>query len=201
MQFGTLTFFLFVPFVFACHWAARRRSSRNAILLVASYFFYGWWDYRFCALMAASTLVDYGLSLAIARTGSRRQRRWLLLGSVVFNLGLLGTFKYADFFLDSLGIALAGAGMDAQWGTLGLILPVGISFYTFQTMSYTIDVYREELEPTRNLLDYAVYVSFFPQLVAGPIERGQALLPQFTRNRTFEAHRAATASDSYSGGS
>jgi len=183
VNFASLAFFLFLITVWGIYWLLPRRAWQNLLLLSASYFFYGWWDYRFCGLMLVSTLADYFIAWKIHRSEHDRHRKRWLVTSLVCNLGLLGAFKYFHFFLGNL-VAL---GELFHWnldtGTLQIILPVGISFYTFQTLSYTIDVYRRRLTPTRNLIDYMTFVSFFPQLVAGPIERAKNLLPQFQRQR------------------
>lgn len=190
MTFTTLTFGLFLVLVFALHWCARGRLGQNSVILVASYLFYGWWDLRFCALLLGSSLLDYVIARAIARSQPQpalaRPRRVLVAVSCVANLGLLGVFKYFDFFIDSLALALEQVGVSTELPSLRLILPVGISFYTFQTLGYTIDVYRGDVRASRSLLDYLAYVSFFPQLVAGPIERARNLLPQLERPRQFD---------------
>jgi D-alanyl-lipoteichoic acid acyltransferase DltB (MBOAT superfamily) len=190
MTFTTFTFLVFTAVTFAAYWTLRTRRVQNALLLVASYVFYGWWDPRFCALMAASSLTDYALALAVAATDDPRRRRALLGVSIVANVGVLALFKYYDFFAQSLVSAAAALGVSLHAEPLRLVLPVGISFYTFQTLGYTIDVYRRRLGPTRDLVQYLGYVSFFPQLVAGPIERGPQLLPQFASDRVFDRELA-----------
>lgn len=185
MNFASLAFFLFLIIVWGIYWILPRRAWQNVLLLSASYFFYGWWDVRFCGLMLASTLIDYFLAAAIHRTENQSRRKRLLLASLACNLGLLGVFKYFHFFLGNLVALGETVGWNLNTGTLQIILPVGISFYTFQTLSYTIDVYYRRLTPTRNLIDYMTFVSFFPQLVAGPIERARNLLPQFQQRRFF----------------
>ena len=198
MAFNSFVFALFLPTVLALYWLMRRSTpSQNWLLLVASYLFYGYWDWRFLALLGISTVVDYVVALRVqgelgANGGApnRAARRWLIL-SIVTNLGILGFFKYFNFFADSFAALLASAGFQADPLFLNIILPVGISFYTFQTLSYTIDVYRGVLTPTRRLLDFAVYVAFFPQLVAGPIERARTLLPQITDPRRFDGEQFA----------
>ena len=191
MTFASLTFLLFFPFVFLLYWLKPQQKWQNSILVLASYFFYGWWDYRFCLLMLLSSLVDYFIGIAVHATDDRRiQRRYLIL-SLISNLGLLGYFKYYNFFSDSLVSLLNQFGWSVHPVIAEVILPVGISFYTFQTLSYTIDIYRGKLEPTRNLIDYLAFVSFFPQLVAGPIERATNLLPQFTVKREFSRSEAS----------
>jgi D-alanyl-lipoteichoic acid acyltransferase DltB (MBOAT superfamily) len=177
MLFNSLTFAIFFAVTYALYVCMRHRMQ-NVLLLVASYVFYGFWDWRFLTLIVGSTLVDYFCGLGIHRSEKQRHRRRFLAISVSTNLGLLGFFKYFDFFAGSLQEMALGFGWQMDPFTLNVVLPVGISFYTFQTMSYTIDIYRGTLKPTRNLLDLAVFVAFFPQLVAGPIERAAHLLPQ-----------------------
>lgn len=188
MLFNSLTFFLFLPAVFVLYWFVFNKSlkSRNMLLLIASYVFYGWWDYRFLSLIFASTLVDYLVALMLEKQKGKHSRKMLLAISLFFNLGLLGLFKYYNFFVDSWVDAWAGAGIHMDFPTLNIILPVGISFYTFQTLSYTIDVYRKQLKPTSNFVQFATFVAFFPQLVAGPIERASHLLPQFKVLHKFD---------------
>lgn len=186
MTFTSLTFIVFLALMFATYWGIRRRRSQNALLVLGSYFFYGWWDYRFCALILLSSLVDFGLGAALGQTQSAARRRWLLATSLLVNLGALAFFKYFGFFAESLAELAALIGWRVGRFELAVALPVGISFYTFQTLSYTIDVYRRKLSPTRQIIDYLAYVSFFPQLVAGPIERGQRFLPQFLEPRVFD---------------
>src|SRR5690606_19753229 len=157
------------------------------VLLFGSYVFYGWWDPRFLLLILASSLIDYFMALRIASAKSESARRTFLLISICSNLGMLFFFKYFNFFIDTFKIAF---GLPEGASMLDIILPVGISFYTFQTMSYTIDVYRRQMEPTRNLPDLLTFVSFFPQLVAGPIERAKALLPQIEKPRIFSHDNA-----------
>jgi len=191
MTFTTLTFVLFLPLVWVGYWLLRVRALQNLLLLVASYIFYGWWDVRFCVLMLASSLVDYAVSWLLDRTVKPLRRRLLLAISLLCNLGLLGYFKYANFFIDNVQQTADLLGWPMSTSTLDVILPVGISFYTFQTMGYTIDVYRGKMRATSHLIDYLAYVSFFPQLVAGPIERANNLLPQFLTPRTFQEAQAS----------
>lgn len=185
MTFTTPTFLLFLVVVFTVYWMTPRRGLQNVLLVAASYVFYGWWDWRFCIMMAASTCVDYTVSRALDITQSLTRRRLLLMTSLLFNLGLLGFFKYFNFFTDTFAEAMASLGWHTHPVTLRIILPVGISFYTFQTMGYTIDVYMRRMAPVKHLSDYLAFVSFFPQLVAGPIERATQLLPQFLHPRRF----------------
>ena len=185
MLFTTGTFWLFFPLVFALltanRFSLRSVAVQNAILLIASLVFYGWWDWRFLGLIVASTLIDYCAALGMERAGERPARkRWLHL-SVFANLAMLGFFKYFNFFAGELRDGLNAAGIGANWSTLDIILPLGISFYTLQTLSYSIDVYYRRVPAERNLLRYATYVAFFPQLVAGPIERAKSLIGQFAR--------------------
>lgn len=185
MSFASLAYLLFLPVVFGLYHLSPGRRLQNAVLLGASCVFYGWWDWRFCGLMLGAATADYVLVLGMG-TGMSRVRRRVCLGlSLTVNLGLLGFFKYFNFFADSLVILAAMVGLEVDAVTLGVVLPVGISFYTFQTLSYVIDVYRGRLEASRDLLAYLTYVCFFPQLVAGPIERATDLLPQFLRDRVF----------------
>jgi D-alanyl-lipoteichoic acid acyltransferase DltB (MBOAT superfamily) len=186
MSFTSLAFWLFLPVVLTLFHGVFSRSlkGQNALLLVASYVFYGWWDWRFLSLIAVSTLVDFGMGRWLAREEGQRKRQVALAISMAVNLGLLGYFKYAGFFVDSWVDAWQQIGIGMSRPSMAIILPVGISFYTFQTMSYTIDVYRRKLKPSNNLLEFATFVSFFPQLVAGPIERASRLLPQLQRLRT-----------------
>jgi D-alanyl-lipoteichoic acid acyltransferase DltB (MBOAT superfamily) len=183
MLFNTWEFALFLPLVLAAYYALTHRAQ-NVLLLGASYVFYGWWDYRFVTLLAFSTVMDYILAIKIDAAEDKAWRRRLLALSCVSNLTLLGVFKYFNFFTDSFIELTSALGLTLDAPTLRIILPVGISFYTFQSMSYTIDVYRGDLRATRRLTDFALYVSFFPQLVAGPIERATRLLPQVQHKRT-----------------
>ena len=166
------------------------RRAQNAWLLLASCVFYGWWDWRFCGLMLGAATVDYFLALRMDPQAPQGNRRWWLVASLVGNLGLLGFFKYFNFFAESLVLAAAGVGIEIDSVTLQVVLPVGISFYTFQTLSYTLDVYRGKMRASRDFIAYLSFVCFFPQLVAGPIERATHLLPQFLKNRVFCATAA-----------
>lgn len=187
MGFTQLEFVLFLVVVVAASWAAKQRTLRNAMLLAASYYFYAYWDYRFCGLLVLSTVVDFSVARAIATSDSDPVRRRLLMLSLVVNLGVLAFFKYCNFFIDSAAPILQSLGTNVS--TLQIILPVGISFYTFQTLSYTIDVYRRRLKPTSSFLDFSLYVAFFPQLVAGPIVRARELLPQLASTPRWSNRR------------
>jgi len=182
MLFNTLEFPLFFALIFG-HYLVLPHRLQNRLLLVASYVFYAAWDWRFCFLLALSTVIDYTIGLRMAADGDAVRRRRLVTLSLVSNLGILGFFKYFGFFTESLQDLAGLLGFTLPSFALEVVLPVGISFYTFQTLSYTIDVYRREIEPTRAFLDFALYVSFFPQLVAGPIERARTLLPQILSRR------------------
>jgi alginate O-acetyltransferase complex protein AlgI len=190
VTFTTLTFALFLPLVFALHWSTQSQRVRTGVLLVASYVFYSWWDWRFSGLMLAASLMDYAAGMAMDRVGQSPWRRRILIASLVGNLGVLGTFKYFNFFAANLQALAGTAGLTLDFATLNVVLPAGISFYTFQTMSYTIEIYRGQLKPTRDLLSYLTFVSFFPHLVAGPIMRASNLLPQIAAFRTFDYAQA-----------
>ena len=186
MLFNSLEFLLFLPIVFLLYWFVFKKiTTQNILILVSSYVFYGWWDWRFLSLILISTLIDYTIGLQLRKTSNLQRRKLLLSFSLVFNLGMLGFFKYYNFFVDSWIEAWSNIGVTMHASSLNIILPVGISFYTFQTLSYTIDIYRKKLEPTKDFIAFASFVSFFPQLVAGPIERATNLLPQFYKKRTF----------------
>ena len=183
MTFIQVEFLVLLAVVYALYWGVGGRRFQNAVLLVSSAVFYGWVHPWFLLLLYGSSVLDYFMGrLIVERPESRRA--WLTL-SMIGNLGMLGYFKYFDFFVENVAAALRSLGVETGLGALGVFLPVGISFYTFQTMSYTLDVYRGKLEPRRDFLDYVVFVSFFPQLVAGPVERATNLLPQVEEDRRF----------------
>jgi len=182
VAFNSVQYLVFLALIVGLYGLLRKRGQ-NFLLLVASYVFYGAWDWRFLSLLWISTITDYFVGRGMGRTDEQRTRRRLLAVSMVVNLGMLAAFKYFNFFADSAAALLDSVGLTADWPTLNVVLPVGISFYTFQTMSYTIDVYRRRIEPADNPLAFAVFVAFFPQLVAGPIERARHLLPQFAVRR------------------
>lgn len=189
MVFNSINFFVFLAIVYALYRVLGHRAQ-NRMLLVASYVFYGAWDWRFLSLIGASTLIDYVVGRMVHAASDDARRKHLLWISLAANLGLLGVFKYFNFFVGSFANLMSLLGLPFDYQTLNIILPVGISFYTFQTLSYTIDVYRKELEPTENFLDFALFVAFFPQLVAGPIERAKNLLPQVCEPRTMDRQQA-----------
>ena len=192
MLFNSLDFAIFIPIVFILYWFVFNNNLKwqNSLIAVSSYVFYGWWDWRFLSLILFSTLVDYFIGIALSKEYSPSKRKILLWFSILINLGFLGFFKYYNFFLDNFKSAFTFFGSEINTNSLDIILPVGISFYTFQTLSYTIDIYRGKLKPTTNFISFAAFVSFFPQLVAGPIERATNLLPQFYRKRKFEYSQA-----------
>lgn len=188
MLFNSLDFALFLPIVFVLYWfvTAKNLKLQNLLIVAASYVFYGWWDYRFLSLIIFSTVVDYLVGQALTKETKITRRKVFLWISICTNIGLLGFFKYYNFFQENFIEAFSFFGKQIEPNSLNIILPVGISFYTFQTLSYSIDVYRQKLEPTKDFIAFAAFVSFFPQLVAGPIERATNLLPQFFEKRKFE---------------
>lgn len=191
MLFNSLEFFLFLPVVFVLYWFVLNKSLKwqNALVLAASYFFYGWWSWAFMALLMASTLLDYLYGFGVAAVDRKKAKLFLWL-SVVNNLGILGVFKYYNFFALEVQQGLDLVGLQTNPYLLKVALPIGISFYTFHGMSYVFDIYRGQQKPVRNFIDYAVFVSFFPLLVAGPIERANHLLPQVQKARTFRYQQA-----------
>ncbi|MGK7954005.1 MAG: MBOAT family protein [Crocosphaera sp.] len=192
MLFNSLDFAIFLPIVFILYWLIPFKNIRvqNLFILAASYLFYGWWNWRFLSLILFSTIVDYCIGLGLSSKKNSQKRKALLTISILVNLGLLGVFKYYNFFLSNFISAFSFFGIEIKANSLNIVLPVGISFYTFQTLSYTIDVYKRKLEPTKDFILFATFVSFFPQLVAGPIERATHLLPQFYRKRVFDYSKA-----------
>jgi len=192
MLFNSLDFAIFLPIVFLLYWFVTNKNLKlqNFLIVVASYVFYGWWDWRFLSLIIFSTLVDYSIGVRLSTEENQLKRKILLWTSIGVNLGFLGFFKYYNFFLDNFISAFSLFGLEINANSLNIILPVGISFYTFQTLSYTIDVYKRKLEPTKDIVAFSAFVSFFPQLVAGPIERATNLLPQFYKKRSFNSENA-----------
>jgi len=195
MLFNSFAFVVFLPIVFILYWFVfnRKIAHQNFLIVLASYVFYGWWDFRFLSLIFISSIVDYIIGLSLNKASKINIRKHLLVTSLVINLGLLGFFKYYNFFIDSFVDAFASIGYIMHARTLNIVLPIGISFYTFQTLSYSIDIYRKKIEPTKNIIAFFAFVSFFPQLVAGPIERAKHLLPQFETKRCFSYHNAIDA--------
>jgi len=192
MLFNSIDFAIFLPIVFILYWFVVQYNLKrqNALIVLASYVFYGWWDWRFLTLILFSTIVDFSIGQKLRHENQKSKRKVFLWTSIIVNLGFLGFFKYYNFFLENFINAFSLFGMTINANSLNIILPVGISFYTFQTLSYTIDVYKNKLEPTEDFIAFSAFVCFFPQLVAGPIERATNLLPQFLYKRTFEYHKA-----------
>lgn len=192
MLFNSIDFAVFLPIVFFLYWFVTNKSLKfqNFLIVVSSYLFYGWWDWRFLSLILFSTLVDYLVGVGLSHQENPTKRKVLLWTSIVVNLGFLGIFKYYNFFLDNFVAAFSFFGSEIKANSLDIILPVGISFYTFQTLSYSIDVYKKKLEPTKDFIAFSAFVCFFPQLVAGPIERATHLLPQFYSKRKFDYSKA-----------
>jgi alginate O-acetyltransferase complex protein AlgI len=191
MLFNSIDFAIFLPIVFTIYWLTKRNYKlQNLWIVIASYFFYACWDWRFLSLIVFSTLVDYSVGRRLEIENKKNRRKILLWISIFVNLGFLGFFKYYNFFLDNFIHAFSFLGYEIKANSLQIILPVGISFYTFQTLSYTIDVYRKKLNPTHDYIAFSAFVSFFPQLVAGPIERATNLLPQFYKERKFDYYQA-----------
>jgi len=193
MFFNSIDFALFLPVFFILYWfvVANNLKLQNFLIVAASYLFYGWWDKRFLFLILFSTIVDFIVGRKLRIEKNQNRRKILLWTSILINIGLLSLFKYYNFFLDNFVTAFTLFGNNIKVNSLNIILPVGISFYTFQTLSYTIDVYKRKLEPTNNFIAFSAFVSFFPQLVAGPIEKAKNLLPQFYKKRKFDYILAA----------
>ncbi len=199
MLFNSITFALFLPIVFLLYWFVFQRNLKvqNFFVVVASYVFYGWWDWRFLLLIAFTSFCSWSSGLLMQYADNQDKlrsfnlsRRFLSVSNIILNLSILGIFKYYNFFVESFVSAFDSVGLHLQPHTLKIILPVGISFYTFQALSYSVDVYRRKIEPTRDIVAFFAFVAFFPQLVAGPIERATNLLPQFYKNRTFDYEKA-----------
>jgi D-alanyl-lipoteichoic acid acyltransferase DltB (MBOAT superfamily) len=192
MLFNSIDFAVFLPIIFILYWFLTNKNLKlqNLLIVFASYTFYGWWDWRFLTLILFSTIIDYAIGINLSKQENQTKRKILLWTSILVNLGFLGFFKYYNFFLDNFITAFSFFGTKINANSLNIILPVGISFYTFQTLSYSIDVYKKKLEPTKDFIAFAAFVSFFPQLVAGPIERATNLLPQFYKKRHFDYQKA-----------
>jgi D-alanyl-lipoteichoic acid acyltransferase DltB (MBOAT superfamily) len=190
VTFTTLTYILFLTLVFALYWSSKRRTAQNVLLLITSYLFYASWDYRFCALLLATSLIDYFVGRALGDSDSQGKRRVLLFISLGWNLGLLAFFKYSNFFIESFRDFSGRLGWHVSPPLLKIILPVGISFFTFKSLSYTLDIYRRQLKPKSGVVEYLAFVAFFPQLLAGPIDRASTLLPQFFAERKFNYEQA-----------
>lgn len=186
MLFNSIEYLIFLPIVFVIYWLLKNSyKKQNILLLISSYVFYGWWDYRFLSLIIFSSFLDYYVGQKIEESiGEKSKKRWLLV-SLCSNLGLLGIFKYYNFFADSFASSMSTFGWEVNDLTLNIILPVGISFYTFQTLSYSIDIYRNQIKASRDIVGFFTFVSLFPQLVAGPIERASNLIPQIENKRNL----------------
>ena len=196
MLFNSFEFAIFLPIVFLLYWfvfdyamrgCKRQLLWQNLLIVVASYIFYGWWDWRFLILIAITTILSFLSGIGIEKAPTQRGKKAVMIANIVVNLGILGVYKYYDFFAMQFARLF---GIESDFLLLHLILPVGISFYTFQALSYSIDVYRKQLEPTHDIISFTAFLSFFPQLVAGPIERATNLLPQFQKKRTFDYAQA-----------
>ena len=187
MFFNSIDFAFFLPIVFLLYWLVANKNLKlqNFLIVAASYLFYGWWDLRFLVLILFNTTLDYFIAQKLGSEERQTKRKILLWASILVNLGFLFFFKYYNFFLDAFISSFSFFGTEIKANSLNIILPVGISFYTFQTLSYTIDVYRKKLTPTKDFIAFTAFVSFFPQLVAGPIERATNLLPQFKKKTNF----------------
>ena len=197
MLFNSITFAVFLPIVFLLYWFIFDYAMRgckhqllwqNLLIVVASYIFYGWWSWRFLVLIGITTVLSFLSGIGVEKATTIRGKKAVMIANVVVNLGILGVYKYYDFFATQFAELF---GIQSDFLLLHLILPVGISFYTFQALSYSIDVYRKQIEPTHDIVSFTAFLSFFPQLVAGPIERATNLLPQFQRKRTFDYAQAA----------
>lgn len=188
MLFNSFEFIVFLPIVWLLYWFVfRRRNIQNIFVIAASYLFYGWWDWRFLILIALTSATSYASGILIQSAEDRpRLRHFWCTTNVAFNLLILGIFKYYNFFVENLQSLVSLVGITLDWPTRNIILPVGVSFYTFQALSYTIDVYKRRIAPTHDIVAFFAYISFFPQLVAGPIERSTQLLPQFGKERKFD---------------
>ena len=194
MLFNSIEFLLFLPVVFLMYWyvLGKNLKLQNFFILVASYVFYGWWSWRFLLLIFFTSCCSFYSGILLQRVGRDRNRKWISGINIVLNLGILVVYKYYDFFVVNLVVAFRSIGVSLSLYSLNIVLPVGISFYTFQALSYTIDVYKRKLEPTRDIVSFLSFISFFPQLVAGPIERATNLLPQFLRRRVFNYEDAVS---------
>lgn len=192
MLFNSFEFMVFLPIVFLLYWFVFcERKWQNLLVVFASYVFYGWWDWRFLFLIALTSLFSFYSGILLEKfEGKRRYQQIVSAANIILNLGILGVFKYYNFFVENLSVLFGMIGFQLDWVTIEIILPVGISFYTFQALSYSIDVYQKKLPATHDIIEFFAYISFFPQLVAGPIERATNLLPQFQHKRNFDYAKA-----------
>jgi D-alanyl-lipoteichoic acid acyltransferase DltB (MBOAT superfamily) len=201
MLFSSIEFAFFLPIVFLLYWFVFNKNLRfqNLFVLLSSYLFYGWWDWRFLSLIVFSSILDFFVGIYLSKDLGRRNKKLLLSSSIFVNLGFLVVFKYYNFFIDNFIEAFSLLGMKLNKTTLNILLPVGISFYTFQTLSYSIDIFRNKLKPTKDWISFFAFVSFFPQLVAGPIERAANLLPQFHKKGNLYMNLRKMVFDKFSG--
>lgn len=192
MLFNSIEFLVFLPIVFLLYWLVFKPLKwQNLFIVAVSYVFYGWWDWRFLVLIAITSFCSYASGLLLERfEGRRDKQKWVSASNIVLNLLILCAFKYYNFFGENLAALLGNFGIRLDWVTADILLPVGVSFYTFQALSYTIDVYQHKIKPTHDMVAFFAFISFFPQLVAGPIERATNLLPQFLSSRTFNYEKA-----------
>ena len=192
MLFNSLEFIIYLPIVFLLYWSiSKHRKWQNLLVVIASYIFYGWWDWRFLFLIAFTSICSFASGILLEKFEGKRKSQQLVSGiNITINLLILGIFKYYNFFTDNIATLFKSFGYELDWVTLEIILPVGISFYTFQALSYTIDVYQHKIKATHDIIEFFAFISFFPQLVAGPIERATNLLPQFQQNRFFDYAKA-----------
>ena len=201
MLFNSLNFLVFLPVVFILYWfvAGKSFKAQNILLLIASYFFYAFWDWRFLFLLMFSTLLDYFTGLKMQEAPNQNRKKFWFWLSIIVNVGFLAIFKYYNFFAESFVELLSHTGLKVNVWTIKVILPVGISFYTFHGLSYVIDIYKNRIKPEKNFVNYAVFVSFFPLLVAGPIERATHLLPQIQQKRIFQLQKRLMVCDRFCG--
>lgn len=195
MTFQTLEYLIFLPVVFILYWTLCRRSKtfQNGLIVAASLVFYGWWDWRFLGLLLITAFSTYFAGMLMGSTADEKKRKWMNIGAIVLNLGILFFFKYFNFFVQSFADAFSLFGAEVNVHTLKILLPVGISFYTFTALSYSIDVYQRKVEPIRDVLAYLAYVTFFPSILSGPISRAQKQLPQYFEKRVFDYDKAVSA--------
>lgn len=195
MTFQSLEFLFFLPIVFVIYWIVCRKSAtwQNGFIILASLAFYGWWDWRFLGLLLITAFSTLFAGMWMGRTDYEKKRKWINIGAIVLNIGILFLFKYFNFFVQSFADAFSLFGAEVNVHTLKILLPVGISFYTFSALSYSIDVYQRKVEPTRDLLAYLAYVTFFPSILSGPISRAQKQLQQYFLTRVFDYDKAVSA--------
>ena len=195
MTFQSLEFLFFLPIVFVIYWIVCRKSAtwQNGFIILASLVFYGWWDWRFLGLLLITAFSTFFAGMWMGGIDDKKKRKWINIGAIVLNIGILFFFKYFNFFVQSFADTFSLFGAEMNVHTLKILLPVGISFYTFSALSYSIDVYQRKVEPTRDLLAYLAYVTFFPSILSGPISRAQKQLPQYFQTRVFDYDKAVSA--------